>query len=470
MDLFETTAIGESGFGSVSEGALVKALSAGSGTDSANMTGGRSLIPQDIEMTLVNAMAAKKQDFKVMNLLKKEKVESTIHEYTRRNDAGEFENIFVPEGGESGESDQSLERVTKPIKFLQTYREVTLQMQVSKSLEDAVASEKTAGTLVILKGAEYSMFHGNSAAVPVQFDSLQRQILSNANRRNLIDLRGKKITDTGGEDSITEIARMVHDNGGDLSHAFMPSMIAQDFQVLARDRLRLNPDDRSGAAVIEEYPTPFSEAIKIAGKEAGPDKMFRIKGPVVPNGDPNRRPSAPTFTLLAQNLTANGGPGFVTADAGTYYYIVFAVNEYGVSIAAAAAAAAPAAGKEVKITITPGATKGTGYVLCRSKKDAADGTDCREMIRIADSGSATTVFLDQNSDLPGTGEIVYLSHDLVEPSIQWDQFLPLMKFDLYPTKSAVTPFLIVLFGTPDVKVPWYHGVVKNVGYTSLGWY
>ncbi len=470
MNLFEQTGIDEYVPGSASQDALLKALSAGSGTDSASMTGGRSLIPQDIEMTMVNALAVKPQDFKVMNLLKKQKIESTIHEYTRRNDAGGYENVFVAEGGESSESDQDLERVAKPMKFLQTYREVTLQMQVSRTIEGAVASEKTAGTLVILKGAEYSMFHGNSAVVPEQFDSLQKQILTNASRRNLLDLRGKKMTDAGGEESISTIAQMVYDNGGYLSHCYMPSVIAQDFQALARDRLRLNPADRKGAAVIEEYPTPFSDPIKIAGKEAGPDKMFRVKGPVSPNGDTSKRPSAPTFALAAQNLTSGGGPGFVSDNAGTYYYTVFAVNKYGISAGATAASVAAAAGKEVKITITPGETKGTGYIICRSKKDAADGSDCREMVRVADSGSATTVILDQNSDLPGTGELVYLSHDIVEPSIQWDQLLPLMKFDLFPSKSAVTPFLVILFGTPDVKVPWFHGVVKNVGYTGLGWY
>jgi hypothetical protein len=470
MNFLEQSQIGEYGVGSVSEDALLKALQAGSGTDSAAMTGGRALIPQDIEMTMVNALAQKPQDFKVMNLLKKEPVKSTVHEYTRRNDAGGFENVFVAEGAESAATDQQIERVTKTVKFLQTYREVTLQMQVAKTIEDAITSEKIAGTLVVLKGAEYSMFHGDSAAVPVQFDSLQKQILANASRKNIVDLRGKKMTDTGGEDSITEIARMVHDNGGNLTHAFMPSIIAQDFQTLARDRLRLNPADRAGAMVIEEYPTPFSDPIKIAGKEAGPNKMFRVKGPIVASGDATKRPSAPTFALAAQSLTSGGSPGFVAATAGTYYYTVFAINEYGISTGAAAASVAVTAGQEVKITITPGGTRGTGYIICRSKKDAGDGTDCREMVRVADSGSATTVVLDQNADLPGTGEIVYLSHDIVEPAVQWDQFLPLMKFDLYPTKSAVTPFLIVLFGALDVKVPWYHGVVKNVGYSSLGWY
>lgn len=470
MNFLEQSAVGEYGVGSVSEDSLMKALQAGSGTNSAAMTGGRALIPQDIEMTMVNALAQKPQDFKVMNLLKKEPVKSTIHEYTRRNDAGGYENVFVAEGAESAATDQQLERVTKPVKFLQTYREVTLQMQVAKTIEDAIASEKIAGTLVVLKGAEYSMFHGNASAIPVQFDSLQRQILANTARQNLVDLRGKKISDTGGEDSITEIARMVHDNGGNLTHAFMPSIIAQDFQTLARDRLRLNPADRAGAMVIEEYPTPFSDPIKIAGKEAGPDKMFRVKGPVIASGDVAKRPSAPTFALAAQSLSSGGAPGFVAANAGTYYYTVFAVNEYGISTGATPASVAVTAGQEAKITITPGSTKGTGYIVCRSKKDAASGADCREMVRVADSGSSTTVVLDQNADLPGTGEIVYLTHDIVEPAVQWDQFLPLMKFDLFPTKSAVTPFLIVLFGTPDVKVPWYHGVVKNVAYTGLDWY
>ena len=97
-----------------------------------------------------------------------------------------------------------------------------------------------------------------------------------------------------------------------------------------------------------------------------------------------------------------------------------------------------------------------------------DGTNCKEMVRIGNAGTGTTTYLDQNADLPGTGEILLLSHDAVEPTAQFDQFLPLMKFDLYPTKAAVTPFMIVLFGTPDIKVPWYHGVIKNIGYNKDG--
>ncbi len=470
MDFLSPTSKDETGFGSISEGGLLKALSAGSGTDSASMTGGRALIPQDIESSMVNALAAKKEDFKLTNLLKSKKVGSTVHEYTRRNDAGDFANLFVAEGGEAAAADQSLERVTRTVKFMQNYREVTLQMQVANTLEDALASEKLAGTLTILKGLEYAMFHGDSAVVPVQFDSVKKQILASASRRNLIDLRGKKMSDAEGEASVPEMARLVFENGGSLSHGFMPSIIASDIQDLWKDRIRFNTGDKSVGMVTEKWPTPYSNPIKIAGDEAGPDKMFRVKGIITPNGDTTKRPSAPTFALAAQTLTASQGRGFSAATAGTYYYQVFAVNEYGISIGASAAAQAVASGEEVKITITPGSTKGTGYIICRSKKDIGVGTDCREMIRVADSGGSTTIKLDQDEDLPGTGEIVLMSHDAVEPSAQFDQLLPMMKFDLYPTKSAVTPFMLVLFGTPDIKVPWFHGVIKNVGYNTLGWF
>ena len=58
-DLFT---IPECGVGS--EEMLLKALSAGYGTDAAMFTGGRALIPEDCETTMVNAMREQQEDFK----------------------------------------------------------------------------------------------------------------------------------------------------------------------------------------------------------------------------------------------------------------------------------------------------------------------------------------------------------------------------------------------------------------------
>ncbi len=467
MDFLTAGQVGAVDFGSAQADTLLKALTLGYGTDSASMTGGRSLVPQDIEGTVVAALRFNENDFKLLNLIKSKKVGSSIHEYTRRNEVGDEASIFVQEGAESSETAQTLERVVRAVKYMQTYRKITLQMRTATTLEDAEASEKMAGVLTILKGIEWGMFHANSAAVPTQFDSVNVQIRA-ASQKNIYDLRGKDMA-AEGDKAMSTIARQVYEAGGWLTHSFMPPQIGQDIQDLIKDRVRFNTEDSRASVVAESYPTPFSDNILVSGKKAGPDKFFRIKSAPTP-GDAAVRPDAPTFAMTAATDTTVGTTGFVTATAGTYYYQVFAISDKGISAGAVAASQAVAAGKMVTITITPGVKKGTGYIICRSKLGAASGADCREMYRIADSGAATTVTNDTNDELPGTGEILLISHDNNMPSIQWDQFLPTMRFDLFPTNAAIIPFLVVNFGTPDVKVPWYQGLIKNVGYVGMDWF
>jgi hypothetical protein len=457
----ETLEIGE-----VGSGDLMKALEAGYGADSANMSGGRSLIPQDIQNTLVNALTFKEVDFKLMNMLPKPKVFSTVHEYTRETAVGAEQNIFVAEGGSIEENTSVLERVTKPVKYMQSFRKVTLQMRQARAIEDAEALEKMSGTLEILKGAEAANFHGNSDVIPYEYDGVIKQ-LGDASSKNVRDMRGANMDSTDGENAFNNLAQDIFNSGGYATHSFMPTIIASDLQKLIRDRLRFNTGDNKGSVVVEKYPTPFSDEIIVAGRNAGPDKFFRIKGAVATAGSTDK-PNAPTISLLAQTKT--GGTGFTADTEGTYYYTVHAISKDGISVASSDSSQAVSTGQEVEITITPdGTAPGTGFIVCRSKKDASGGTDTREMMRVAkDSGD--TVVLDQDDLLPGTGEIVLLSNDGLEPTVQWDQFLPLMKFDLYPTNAAVIPFLVLLFGALDVKVPWYHGYIKNIGYTGLDWY
>jgi hypothetical protein len=459
---------GDIGYGAIIGDQLMKALEAGSGTDSASMTGGRALIPQDIERTVINALAVKKQDFKLMNLLKNEKVGSTVHEYTRHSDAGSELLIFGAEGSDARESSQSLERVTRLVKYMQTYRKITLQMRVANTLENAEASEKEAGILTILKGAERGCFSGNSDAVPQQFDSVLKQILATNGpngHKNVYDMRGKTMLNSG-ELALKEVARMAYDQGGYITHSFMPTVVASDVQDLIKDRMIFNTGEKRGAAVIEKYPTPFSDEIIVAGPSGGPDKMFLPRNGVVAVGDASKTPNAPA---IATGAGAHASSLFVAADAGNYTYAVHAIDENGISVASGSATQAVAAGERVAITITHDGTKpGTGFIITRGKKGVA--SDLREIARIAKSDGATTVFYDINETLPGTSDILLVSYDEMIPSMQWDQFLPAMKFDLYPAMAAIIPFLIVMFGTPDVKIPWYHGIIRNVSDSGLGWY
>ena len=115
-----------------------------------------------------------------------------------------------------------------------------------------------------------------------------------------------------------------------------------------------------------------------------------------------------------------------------------------------------------------GATAGTGFNLYRSKKGGpvADA----KFVKTVPRTGATTVITDFNAELPGCSHGIILTMDQVYDAIEWFQFLPLMKFDLYPTNQAVYPFLMLLFGALALKKPEQHAYIRNISPASLGWF
>jgi hypothetical protein len=443
---------------SISEDELVKALSAGSGTDSSQFMGGRALQVQDIEATMINAMREQREDCKLMNLVKQHSVHSTVHEYNRRTDVGDHENLTAEEGGGSEDSDQTIKRITRNIKYLQDRRSVTDQMELVDGYENALESEKIAGTLNILKGAEFLNFHGDSKVVPTQYDGLIAQILADS-APNVKDLRGKTIT-TYGEKALNEMTRMIYERGGDANLVFFPPVLAEQIQDLVRDRLRFGTDDKRATLVVDQYPTPYGSTLHF-GVEAGADKLFKVKGPVSANGKVDKRPNPPaSVTAVAAD---NADSQFLAADAGNYTYAVHAVSKYGISGGTImSAAVAVAAGKAVTLTITPDASKpGTGFIITRSSKD---GTVLMEVARIGKSDTATTTFVDLNTDLPGTASMLFITQKKLQVIMEFYQLCPLRIRPLFESNRAEKPFFVQLFGALDLKVPEWCGIVKNIAY------
>ncbi|MDR1219699.1 MAG: hypothetical protein LBK73_08840 [Treponema sp.] len=458
-DLFTVPEVGAG-----SEEMLLKALEAGYGVDAAQYEGGRALIPEDCETTLVNAMREQQEDFKLMNTLKKTPVKSTVHQFGMRTNVGDEDNGFVGEGGAAPEDSQDIARKFKEMKYIQKYREITEQMRVVDTFENAEASETLAGTISVLKTAEKYCFHGDSAVVPKQFDGLIAQVnKTEFAKRNIKDLRGKTIQ-AAGERVFTDMAMQISDRGGEANKVFYPLILGQDIQDLCKDRLRYTTDDERMAAVFKDYPTIYG-TLRIAA-DAGPDKLFRPRHIVTPGGDPNNLPNAPTVTAAADSAS---GSLFLANDAGNFLYKVHAVNEYGVSEGASpAAAVAVAAGDAVTLTITPNALKpGTGFIICRSSKGGGADT-IMEMARVGrDTQNATTVVVDKNDDLPGTADMLFITEKKLQTVAEFFQLLPLRKYRMPPPSNRlVTPFIMALWGTPALKVPEWCGVVKNIQYAG----
>lgn len=460
---FDNVSSGEMSAGEVNE--LQKALAAGYGTDSSQFTGGRALIPENLESEVVNIVAQLKEDCKVMNSVKKTPVRSTVHEVNLRTGHGDYRHLSVAEGGASIDTDQSLERKTFAMKYLQTRRSVTKQMEAAETFEGALASEKLAGVETIIKGAEYQCFHGDSSIVPTEFDGFLASIKkANAADQNIINLKGSTLGNYG-EKIFDEIAAMVRGKGGFLDKALFPTVLAKDIKEIFADKQRYlmnNPIPNLSFKTIPDYGTAIGANIALSGEEAGDDMFFEVKGEVVAEGDATRRPAAPTSVTAS---ASGSGSSFTANDAGDYMYTVHAVNQYGISAGTSIAAAVTvAAGNKVALTITPGSgVAATGFIICRSKKD---DTKVMEMDKVANSGNTTTVYEDTNDELPGTASMIFLPKKRFQPVYTFGQLLPACTFPLAPTNTAETPFLVMLYGGLEVRAPKHCGLVKNISYNG----
>lgn len=463
--------------------ALEKALNpntmqAGYGTNSASFVNGRALIPENVESDVMNVMAETKDDCKLIASMKKTMVKSTVHEVIQRESEGDYMHATVPEGGSAAQTGQSLRRRAFEVKYVQTRREVTKQMEVVDTFENAMASETLSGINTVLKASEHLCFHGDSSVVPTEFDGFLAAIQkAPENERCVKSLRGASIG-KGGEAIFNDIAQMVFEKGAYLDRALFPPVLSKDIAEIYSDKLRFMVGDKLGFfAELPAYPTPIGAKIQFAGERAGADRFFRVKGKVTAQGDVGKRPPKPKIYNGASGTGARTGvkdTKFTASDKGVYFYTVHAVNAYGVSEAAIFAPnsaepntpvglgiAASEAGVELVIQAGTG-NETTGYIICRSKKDGtADET--MELTRIAKTGN-TTSFLDKNEDLPGTASMLFLSSNKIQPTYTFAQLLPTCKYPLYPTDSAVTPFMIMLFGMLEVRVPKFCGLVKDIGY------
>jgi hypothetical protein len=295
--------------------------------------------------------------------------------------------------------------------------------------------------------------------VPEQFDGLIAQILSDS-KPNVTDMRGRTITAAGYEPFDSMVA-LIYERGGDANKMFFPVVLAMQMQELVRDRILFNVADKKMSTVVDQFPTPLGTVF--FGEDAGADKLFKVKGAVNPSGNVEKRPNAPVSVTLS--AAAQTGSQFATADAGTYTYKVFAVNASGISTGTTPAGAATvAAGNGVSITITPDASKpGTGLIICRSAKN---GTEAMEMVRIPNSGAATTVYVDLNADLPGTADLVMITERKIQPVLEFGQLLPLQLYPLFPGTRAETPFIVQLYGALINRAPEWCGLIKNIGYSG----
>lgn len=451
---------------------LQKALSAGSGVDAGAFTGGRALIPESLENTLVNVLWSQ-DEARLFQRIKKKAVSSPVHQWDKRTEVGDSDGAWVSEGGSSFEKDQTIARVYATAKYLQTLRRATLQATLSNMIENAMTIEQNAGALWIVREVEKALFYGNDAVVAEQPKGIIQQINDAAGNvatygspvaDNILDVRGASADSAEFEKKMNEGTRVIRDKYGKGSLLLTSTMVMQDVQNLLRDRIRFNPGQTQGGAVFNQYPTPFGTLEML-------DDVFIREGTTPGTASSIAgAPAAPTESVAPASAALAGSEisFFTAADVGAYLYRVTAVSKFGESAPVNMTTVNSVDNQKVTMTVADGATPGTGFNLYRSKKGGPVG-DAKFVKTVPRSG-ATTVITDFNAELPGCSHGFILTMDQVYDAIEWFQFLPLMKFDLYPTNQAVYPFLMLLFGALALKKSEQHVYIRNIAPSNLGWF
>ncbi len=465
---------GEMGMDAVQE--LQKALTAGYGTDPATFTGGSALRIQSLDKTMFATIAENKH-FALFNALQSSNATATVDEWTEQSSVGGFLGGSTnTETGVIAAADGQYARRTALVKYLMTRREVSFVATLGNNIASAEAIEQSNGAIQLLSDAEYLCFEGDDTVVPTEFPGIWAQMQAgvtagHVDGGNIIDALAQPLTSIN---LINKAAAQISARGnfGTPTDIFMSQLVQADFDTGLDPAFRVALDNNPGAlqlgAPVKGIRTSWGD-IKtrpdVFVREDTWLQPFELQYPTVAAANSANVPAS-----CALAVASDAASMFGAGHAGNYYYLVTGVNAAGQSTGFVSAVQAVAAGQKVTLTIGKSvAGTETGYVIYRSRLNGTNAvSDFREMARVAKAG-ATTTFVDLNRLIPGTTKAYILNLAGGGQAISWRQYLPMLKFPLYPTVSATVPWAQMLFGYLRLTKRRHHVVIKNILPNGATW-
>lgn len=460
---------GQSTFRDIAE--LRKALQTGYTTELTSITGGQAMTVQSLDQTL-KTITYTEEHIKLFKLLAKTDANALVDEWVERSAYGGEFGAFVGEMEAPEDTDTTLARKVGFVRFLRAIGKISHPMLTVRNIMDAEVQEVEAKTRWLLGVLEAALFQGDSAVYPEQFDGLFKLIADNA-PNNVVDMRGKRFGDISNPETVFDewAGYLVSaPNYAVPTHFFANPIVFRDIAEVFEGEKRIvinqnpSPQGMTGVAGIEltGYRSMYGYFNFVQ------DVFIRTlkEAPAAATG--SKAPNAPSGTAAVNAGT--DGSKWQDSDPtdhkpGDYWYYVTAVNKYGESARArvpAAGVATVAAGGDITLTITPAGDgeTATGYRIYRTTESG----DTPYLIKeVADSGGATTEFVDLNLDLPTTTKAALLD---VHPgqTLDYRQLLPMIKIDVpFGVFGPVRAWYQMLYGYLRLIAPLKQLLVKNVG-------
>ena len=443
---------------------MLKAITAGYGSDSATLVGGGSLRLQSLEHTLMSVVQSY-DDFVLFNRLKKTPAGATVDEWTEKTSVG-----GRPGSGFSNELDDIVERSASydrkvaMVKYLMTRKNVSIVQLAQKTIIEAKADEEVNGTLQLLTSAEWGCFYGDSSVVAQEFDGIKKAIDDTSLADHVIDAGGLDLGSAGFQ-HILNGAQTVRKFGnfGRITDIFLSTAAQTDLDLSLDPAFRVmldnNPASVGIGAPVAAFKTSFGQI------KTNPD-IFVVEGAIpyeaeTPAGNTTTNPTKPVSATPV--ISTDAASKFSAPWAGLYYWGVASVNAYGQSDVVKTAQQTIASGDKCTLTIAAsGAQDETGYAIFRSRLGGTNASGDMRLVKRVARTAASTVVVDKNDDIPGTSMAFLLNMLPQMDAIGIRQLLPMTRFQLYPTAKAEDPWAQLLFMYLRVTKARQHVYIKNI--------
>lgn len=403
--------------------ALLKALEAGSyNAVPSTLVQGAALQIEDLSSTMT-VVTFDDSHIKLQKMLKVESCKSTLAQFDRQMSYGIFGGSAQVEGAIGQEEDSQFARVVVPMAFYSHVRRVTVVANMIDTVDGVKAEERAASDAAkkLAGDIEFDLFRGKSDftnqgafdgsmnAIPAlpNILGLDSQIRQSDVIRNARDLMFEEygsnlsvIQQVGGtltQDAIEDAHVRSGQNHGSADKLLVDLLVLSAYNKISYGKERIVLAGSAQDATASDLKRQW-----VSGGTVNIEASRFLAGKTRPAESRDGAPLAPSL--------GTGVTGSTTSlTAGTYIYFATAVNERGESGASATASQAVSAGDFVTVTITPNGSGVTARYF-NMYRTLAGGTaaSAKFIGRVANSGAATTQFLDLGNKRPGfvTGFLV----------------------------------------------------------------
>jgi hypothetical protein len=451
------------------------------------------LVPQSIEATLASATHTMR-DLVLFPMLPKVQVTNTVHEYAVINEHGLDMDPFISEGGgaaaDFASTQSSYERKSVKIKYMAERRQisdVSTLVGIIGHNANAMAEETERGTMSLLRKVEVECFYGDEDVKSKGYDGLIKQIERDDSTARDVELGGRGFSNNQEDlEGNALTATKLHDVLGELYSAprfGKPDAIFLDPKQYSKLIADSASNGRHDAMLLVNQ---ADQGVVTLG--AGP--RIHVMGPMGPvpvvaapfinrqlpppaaGAGGSLRPTLPTF---AANATAAAvassfdAPGTGGGHDGSCRYVIVAVNSQGYSAPVVSNVVALDNSKKGTFKLNDLAIDGDYYrvyrtpmvsaALAAAQTSAEAIRDARLIGEFLFSEVVTNAFLDAGVERLDCGRVLIAQCDQ-----QVCEFARLLDYIRRPIAElgAAKAFLLMLFGSPVVKVPKKNFILRNV--------